>query len=79
MLGELRAAGIRTDFSDFNLSLKSQLRSADKSGAYLALILGDEEIKNSVYALKFLKEKKDQRNVPAAEIIPAIKAALPVK
>ncbi|HAH32971.1 MAG TPA: histidine--tRNA ligase [Elusimicrobia bacterium] len=76
LLGELRAAGIRTDFSDFGLSLKSQLRSADKSGASLALILGEEEVKNSVYTLKFLKEKKDQRTVPAAGITPVIRAAL---
>ena len=76
LLGQLRSTGIGADFSDFSLSLKSQLRSADKSGASLALILGEEEIKNSVYALKFLKEKKDQQTVPAAEIVPVIRAAL---
>lgn len=76
LLGQLRSADISADFSDFTLSIKSQLRSADKSGASLALILGEEEVKNSVYALKFLKDKKDQQTVPAAEIVPVIRAAL---
>ena len=63
LVSDLRAAGVGADFSNFELSLKSQLRSADRSGARLALLLGEDEIKNSVCAVKFLKEKRDQRTV----------------
>jgi histidyl-tRNA synthetase len=75
-LGGLRAAGIRADFSNFELSLKSQMRSADRSGAAIALILGGDEVNNSTGTLKFLKEKKDQQTVPAADIVSVIRAAL---
>lgn len=73
LLGELRAAGLSADFSNFELSLKSQLRSADRSGAAIALILGGDEIKNSSCAVKPLKEKARQRTVPMAELLPELK------
>jgi len=40
------------------------MRSADKSGAPIAAIIGEEEVRNSTCALKFLKEKKDQQTAP---------------
>lgn len=76
LLGELRAAGISADFSDLELSLKSQLRSADRSGAAVALLLGGDEIKNSVCAVKFLKEKREQLTVPSADLITELKKIL---
>ncbi len=76
LLGELRAAGIGADFSNFELSLKSQLRSADRSGARLALLLGEDEIKNSTSAIKFLKEKREQLTVPSAQLLPELKTIL---
>jgi histidyl-tRNA synthetase len=76
LLGELRAAGIGADFSNFELSLKSQLRSADRSGAYAALLLGGDEIKNSTCAVKFLKEKREQLTVPSAQLLPELKKLL---
>jgi len=44
-------------------SLKSQFKKADKTGAVLALILADEEIKNDVVGVKFLREREDQQQV----------------
>jgi len=41
-------------------SIKSQMKKADKSGAEVAFILGDEEIEKNVIAVKFLREKKEQ-------------------
>ncbi|MBU2574216.1 MAG: histidine--tRNA ligase [Elusimicrobia bacterium] len=76
LLGDLRAAGLSADFSNFELSLKSQLRSADRSGAAVALILGGDEIKNSSCAVKPLKEKARQRTVPMADLIPEIRKLL---
>ena len=44
-------------------SFKSQLKRADKSGAALAIILGDEEIARGEAGLKPLRSKEDQMNV----------------
>lgn len=76
LLGELRSAGIGADFSNFELSLKSQLRSADRSGARLALLLGEDEIKNSTCAIKFLKENREQFSVPSAQLLPELQKLL---
>ncbi|HBB66334.1 MAG: histidine--tRNA ligase [Elusimicrobia bacterium GWA2_56_46] len=73
LLGELRAAGISADFSDFELSLKSQMRSADKSGASLALIIGEDELKTGAVAVKPLKNPGGQRSVPLSDVISEIK------
>lgn len=44
-------------------SVKSQMKKADKSGAHVAFILGDDEIDKNVVTLKFLREKKEQRTI----------------
>ncbi len=44
-------------------SFKSQFKKADKSGAKVALILGDEEISNNTISIKFLREDKPQKTV----------------
>lgn len=49
-------------------SFKNQFKKADKSGARVALILGEEELKNSAYGVKFLREDKAQLNIPFGEI-----------
>jgi histidyl-tRNA synthetase len=41
-------------------SFKSQFKRADKSGASLALILGDEEIEQGTMGIKFLREEQEQ-------------------
>ena len=45
-------------------SFKSQLKRADKSGAALAIILGEEEIVRGEAGLKPLRSEEDQINVP---------------
>ena len=42
-------------------SFKSQFKRADKSGAAIAFIIGDEEFKNSTVSAKFLREDKPQQ------------------
>lgn len=41
-------------------SMKSQMKKADKSGASIALILGEDEIANDRIAVKYLREKREQ-------------------
>jgi histidyl-tRNA synthetase len=42
-------------------SFKSQFKKADKSGARFALVLGEDEVKNGVVSLKWLREEKEQQ------------------
>ena len=42
-------------------SFKSQFKKADRSGAPLALILGDEEVANGTLGIKFLREEAEQK------------------
>lgn len=44
-------------------SFKAQIKRADKSGANLALILGDDEIEKNNVTIKFLRQKKDQETI----------------
>jgi histidyl-tRNA synthetase len=76
LLGALRAAGISADSSNLTLSLKSQMRSADKSGAAYALLIGEDELKAGTVALKPLKEKAEQRTVPFSEVPSVLKPLL---
>lgn len=50
-------------------SFKSQMRKADKSGARIALILGESEIEAGSVAVKFLREDKVQAEIPQSEIV----------
>ena len=49
-------------------SFKSQVKKADKSGAIIALILGDEEIDNETVTVKFLRHKSEQQIIKQTEI-----------
>jgi histidyl-tRNA synthetase len=50
-------------------SFKSQMRKADKSGARVALILGEAEIEAGTIAVKFLREEKAQAEILQSEIV----------
>lgn len=49
-------------------SLKSQFKKADKTGAKLALILGEQEIEESKVSIKFLRDRQEQQQVPQSEL-----------
>lgn len=44
-------------------SMKSQFKKADKSGAPIALVLGDQEVESEQLAVKFLRDQRDQEMV----------------
>ena len=50
-------------------SFKSQMRKADKSGARIALILGETEIAAGTVAVKYLREQREQVEVAQADIV----------
>jgi len=50
-------------------SFKSQMKKADKSGAAIALILGEAEIGSNKIAVKFLRTSEDQQLVADADLV----------
>jgi len=77
LLTALRAAGVGADSSNLALSLKSQMRSADKSGAAYALIIGEDELKAGTVTVKPLKEKGDQFTLPIQDAPKEIEKRIP--
>jgi len=65
ILEKLRRQDIAADMSYQILSLKSQMRSADKSGARFALILGEDEDKRGIVALKCM-QTGNQKEIKAS-------------
>jgi histidyl-tRNA synthetase len=72
--------GLRVETNCGGGSFKSQLKRADRSGARLAVILGDDEVARGVATIKPLREAGEQRQVPLdglAETIAAERARGP--
>jgi histidyl-tRNA synthetase len=57
-------------------NFKAQFRRADRSGARLALLLGDDELERGVVALKSLRQEGTQAEVPLADLTLRLPAAL---
>ncbi len=55
-------------------SFKSQFKKADRSGATIALILGDDEIAQGVIGVKWLREKRDQQTLKQDELVALLAA-----
>jgi histidyl-tRNA synthetase len=49
-------------------SFKSQFKRADKSGAAVALILGDDELANNTVSIKYLREEKPQDSLAQGDL-----------
>ena len=60
---ELRTDGIQTEIAFDGRSMKSAMKSADRSGATFALILGDDEVARHEVTLKDL-QSGDQVSIP---------------
>lgn len=74
--GLILAEQLRTALPELGLladctggSFKNQFKRADKSGATLALILGDDEVKSGMVAVKYLREDKPQENVTIGSLV----------
>ncbi|MEZ5528572.1 MAG: histidine--tRNA ligase [Porticoccaceae bacterium] len=50
-------------------SLKSQMKKADRCGAEIALILGEDEAANNQVSVKFLRQDKPQQSMSVAEVV----------
>jgi len=50
-------------------SFKAQFKRADRSGAALALVLGEDEIREDRVTVKFLKQGREQQSVPRDRLL----------
>jgi histidyl-tRNA synthetase len=76
LTAELRRAGLRADRAFGGRSMKSQIKSADRSGALVALVVGPEEEASGTVGLRPLRSDEPQRSVPRAAIVGELKAFL---
>ncbi len=64
--------GLRIELNSGGGSLKAQMKRADKSGAELALILGEREVAAETAGLKALRRESEQRDVAWRELADVI-------
>ena len=57
-------------------SFKSQMRKADKSGAQIAIILGESEMAAGTVAIKYLREQRDQVEIAQADLVSRLASLL---
>jgi histidyl-tRNA synthetase len=72
---ELRRLGVAADFAYGNKGIKGAMKSADRSGARYALVLGERDIAEGVVQLKELATG-EQQTVPLAGIVETIATTL---
>jgi len=57
-------------------SMKSQFKRADKSGARVALIIGEGEISAGTVGVKLLREQTEQQSVPTVQLLDVLRGIL---
>jgi len=72
---QLRAAGVSADRSFDGRSMKSQFKSADRSGARLALVVGDNELAAATVTLRDLRGG-EQETVDRADVVGHVRLCL---
>ncbi len=75
LLEACRRAGLKANMDYAGRSMKAQMKQANKAQARFALILGEEEVKESCAQLKDM-EKSEQQKVPFDKMIEKLKELL---
>ena len=75
LVQQLRQAGIKADLDHCGRSLKAQFKYANKTGAALTAVIGDDEAANGTVKLKRMADGTEQ-TVPVAEAAAAVKTLL---
>ncbi|MBJ7338504.1 histidine--tRNA ligase [Mycolicibacterium sp.] len=73
--GQLRAAGVRVDLAYGDRGLKGAMRGADRSGARIALVVGDGEVESGTVGVKELGTG-EQAEVGVDAVVPEILSRL---
>jgi len=77
LTAELRRAGFRADRSFDARSMRAQMKAADRSGARLALIVGDQERADGTVGVRSLHDaERTQVVVPAEKIVDHLREEL---
>ncbi len=75
LTASLRAAGLGADRAFDGRSMKAQMRLADRSGAFVALIVGPAEAAAGTVIVRRLREELGQEAVPKEEVVEAVRKA----
>ena len=75
LLGELRAAGMRSDIDYTNRKMKAQMKSADRLKAKTVVVIGEEEVAEQVVMLRNMADRH-QEKVSTTEVIQKITGIL---
>ena len=75
LIDELRANGVACDMAYGDRGLKGAMKGADRAGARLALVLGDQELADGNVSVKNMADQS-QQPVPLDEVVTAVRAAL---
>jgi histidyl-tRNA synthetase len=75
LAGQLRAAGVRVDLAYGDRGLKGAMRAADRSGARIALVVGDRDIDAGTIGVKDLATG-DQVSVPTDSVVAEVLSRL---
>ncbi|MEO8202439.1 MAG: histidine--tRNA ligase [Betaproteobacteria bacterium] len=72
----LRAAGHSVVQHAGGGSFKSQMKKADGSGARIALIVGEDEVRAGEFTLKYLRRDAPQQKIPRGDLVAAFGTAI---
>ena len=73
---KLRGEAYRVSVNLEETSFKSQFKKADKSGAEICLVIGEEEVEKNIIQIKLIREKGDQFSTGYSELTKNIKKIL---
>jgi histidyl-tRNA synthetase len=72
----LRAAGIAADRAYDGRSMKSQMKTADRSGARVALLVGEDEVARGAVTIRHLRGDSPQEEASRGEVIDRLRSLL---
>ncbi len=73
---ELRRAGVSAERAFDGRSMKSQMKSADRSGASLVVIVGPDELEDGTVTVRDLRGERGQQRVGRAEAVATLASLL---
>jgi histidyl-tRNA synthetase len=73
---ELRRAGLSADRAWDGRSMKAQMKQADRAGARVALIVGEDEAAARTVTVRFLRADREQEAVPRDRVVDHVRNLL---
>lgn len=73
---ELRRSGVKTDRNFDGRSMKAQMKSANRSGAAVAVIVGADEAAEGMVSVRPMRTEGEQVKVPRTDLVAKVKEIL---